>query len=112
MHIFVALIFLCLAANQSQSYRFVLRTKGTYSAFIVSSVKAPDKQGIWIFTQLKQREYTIKLIFVCTKTQIEFVGMQCKKFQKRNICIPSVYATNCKQLSGTNFIEKIDKISC
>ena len=46
--------------------------------------------------------------------QTKFLGMQCKKFQKRNIRIPSVYATiavgNCKQLSGTNFGEKTDKI--
>ena len=76
--------------------------------------KAPDKQHICIFTHLKQREYAIKLICVRTKTQTKFVGTQCKKFQKRNIRIPSVYATtavsNCKQLSGTNSGEKTDKI--
>ena len=78
------------------------------------STKAPDKQRICVFTQLKQREYAIKLIYVRTETQTKFVGTQCKKFQKRNIRIPSVYATfavsNCKQLSGTNFSEKTDKI--
>ena len=46
--------------------------------------------------------------------QTKFVGTQCKKFQKRNIRIPSVYVTtavsNCNQLSGTNFSEKTDKI--
>ena len=76
--------------------------------------KAPDKQRICVFTQLKQREYAMKLIYVRTKTQTKFVGTQCKKFQKLNIRIPSVYATiavsNCKQLSGTNFSEKTDKI--
>ena len=75
--------------------------------------KAPDKQRICVFTQLKQREYAIKLIYVRTKTQTKFVGTQFKKFQKRNIRIPSVYATiavsNCKQLSGTNFSEKLTK---
>ena len=76
--------------------------------------KAPDKQRICVFTQLKQREYAIKLIYVRTKTQTKFVGTHCKKFRKRNIRIPSVYAiiavSNCKQLSGTNFREKTDKI--
>ena len=76
--------------------------------------KAPDKQRICVFTQLKQREYAIKLIYVRTKTQTKFLGTQCKKFQKHNIRIPSVYATivvsNCKQLSGTNFSEKTDKM--
>ena len=73
--------------------------------------KAPDKQRICVFAPLTQREYTIKLI---TKMQTKFVGKQCKKFQKRNIRIPSAYATiavsNRKQLSGTNFSEKTDKI--
>ena len=49
--------------------------------------KAPDKQRICVFTQLKQCEYAIKLIYVRTKTQTKFLGMQCKKFQKRNIRI-------------------------
>ena len=81
---------------------------------ILIIVKTPDKQCICVFTQLKQREYAVKLIYVRTKTQTKFVGTQCKKFQKRNILIPPVYATiavsNCKQLSGTNFSEKTDKI--
>ena len=87
-----------------------------WDSTILNSIinKAPDKQRICVFTQLKQREYAIKLIYVRTKTQTKFVGTQCKKFQERNIRIPSVYATiavsNCKQLSGTNFSEKTDKI--
>ena len=36
--------------------------------------KAPDKQHICIFTQLKQHEYANKLICVRTKTQTKFVG--------------------------------------
>ena len=69
-------------------------------------LKAPDKQRICVFTQLKLRDFANKLICVRTKTQTKFVGAQCKSFQKRNMRIPS----NCKQLSGTNFNEKTDKI--
>ena len=81
---------------------------------ILYECKAPDKQRICVFTQLKQRDYANKLICVRTKTQTKFVGTQCKNFQKRNMRLPSVYATiavsNCKQLSGINFSEKTDKI--
>ena len=59
----------------------------------VSDAKLQISSVFAYFTQLKQREYAIKLIYMRTKTQTKFVGTQCKTFQKRNIRIPSVYAT-------------------
>ena len=71
-------------------------------------------ERICVFTQLKQREYAIKLICVRTKTQTKLEGTQCKKFQKCKIRILSIYAniavSNCKQLLSTNFNEKTDKV--